>query len=174
MLGGEHRERLDAVEERNCVDSRPAPRKSGRAHVQIVAQALDAGDTPNDAVDRPLVGGALHESARYLVRRRVLVRADDEAALSLWGWPRRSLHSQLTPRHTAPRGRGLSLPAGLGEPVPDVKNEHPLVYIVDDDLAVREALRSMIRSVGMRCETFASADEFLRHSRADGPACLVL
>jgi FixJ family two-component response regulator len=58
--------------------------------------------------------------------------------------------------------------------VPDVKNEDPLVYIVDDDLAVREALRSMIRSVGMRCETFASAHEFLAYSRADGPACLVL
>ena len=58
--------------------------------------------------------------------------------------------------------------------MPDVKNEDPLVYIVDDDLAVREALRSMIRSVGMRCETFASAHEFLGHSRADGPACLVL
>ena len=58
--------------------------------------------------------------------------------------------------------------------MPDVKNEDPLVYIVDDDLAVREALRSMIRSVGMRCETFASAHEFLGYSRADGPACLVL
>ena len=58
--------------------------------------------------------------------------------------------------------------------MPDVKNEDPLVYIVDDDLAVREALRSMIRSVGMRCETFASAHEFLGHSRADSPACLVL
>lgn len=55
-----------------------------------------------------------------------------------------------------------------------MKNDDPLVYIVDDDLAVREALRSMIRSVGLRCETFASAHEFLRHSRADGPACLVL
>jgi FixJ family two-component response regulator len=55
-----------------------------------------------------------------------------------------------------------------------VKNEDPLVYIVDDDLAVREALRGMIRSVGLRCETFASAHEFLRHPRADGPACLVL
>lgn len=58
--------------------------------------------------------------------------------------------------------------------MPDVKNEAPLVYIVDDDLAVREALRSMVRSAGMRCETFASAHEFLGYSRADGPACLVL
>jgi RNA polymerase sigma factor (sigma-70 family) len=52
--------------------------------------------------------------------------------------------------------------------------DDPLVYVVDDDLSVREALRSMIRSVGLRCETFASAREFLGHRRADGPACLVL
>jgi RNA polymerase sigma factor (sigma-70 family) len=52
--------------------------------------------------------------------------------------------------------------------------DDPLVYVVDDDLSVREALRSMIRSVGLRCETFASAREFLGHTRADGPACLVL
>ena len=55
-----------------------------------------------------------------------------------------------------------------------MKNEDPLVYIVDDDLAVREALRSMMRSVGVRCETFASAHEFLAHPRDDGPSCLVL
>ena len=55
-----------------------------------------------------------------------------------------------------------------------MKNEDPLVYIVDDDVAVREALRGMIRSMGLRCETFASAHEFLGHSRADSPACLVL
>jgi FixJ family two-component response regulator len=55
-----------------------------------------------------------------------------------------------------------------------VKNEDPLVYIVDDDVAVREALRGMIRSMGLRCETFASAHEFLGHARADSPACLVL
>ena len=56
----------------------------------------------------------------------------------------------------------------------DVKDDDPLVYIVDDDVAVREALRSLIRSAGLRCETFASAREFLAHARADGPACLVL
>jgi FixJ family two-component response regulator len=55
-----------------------------------------------------------------------------------------------------------------------VNNEDPLVYIVDDDVAVREALRGMIRSMGLRSETFASAHEFLRHSRDDSPACLLL
>jgi FixJ family two-component response regulator len=50
----------------------------------------------------------------------------------------------------------------------------PIVFVVDDDIAVREALRSLVRSAGLRCETFASAAEFLRHPRPGGPACLVL
>jgi FixJ family two-component response regulator len=48
------------------------------------------------------------------------------------------------------------------------------VYVVDDDLSVREALRSLIRSTGLRCETFASGAEFLRHRRTEDAACLVL
>jgi FixJ family two-component response regulator len=50
----------------------------------------------------------------------------------------------------------------------------PIVFVLDDDLSVREALRSLIRSVGLRCETFATTAEFLRYPRAEGPACLVL
>jgi FixJ family two-component response regulator len=48
------------------------------------------------------------------------------------------------------------------------------VYIVDDDESVREALSSLARSVGLRVQTFASAQEFLSHARSDAPACLVL
>jgi FixJ family two-component response regulator len=50
----------------------------------------------------------------------------------------------------------------------------PIVFVLDDDLSVREALRSLIRSVGLRCETFATAADFLRHPRPEEPACLVL
>jgi RNA polymerase sigma factor (sigma-70 family) len=49
-----------------------------------------------------------------------------------------------------------------------------IVFVIDDDPSVREAIRSLIRSVGMRVETFASAQEFMASSRADAPACLVL
>lgn len=49
-----------------------------------------------------------------------------------------------------------------------------VVFIVDDDLSVREALRSLLQAVGLRCETFASANEFMSALRADTPACLVL
>jgi FixJ family two-component response regulator len=55
-----------------------------------------------------------------------------------------------------------------------MSNPSPIVFVVDDDISVREALRSLIRSVGLRCETFATAAEFLAHPRPDGPACLVL
>jgi DNA-binding NtrC family response regulator len=50
----------------------------------------------------------------------------------------------------------------------------PLIYVVDDDASVREALSCLIRSAGLRVETFASAQEFLAHPQADAPSCLVL
>ena len=50
----------------------------------------------------------------------------------------------------------------------------PIVFVVDDDASVREALKSLIRSVGLQVELFGSAQEFLRRRRPDGPSCLVL
>lgn len=51
---------------------------------------------------------------------------------------------------------------------------NPIVFVVDDDLSVREALSSLIRSVGLRVQTFASAKEFLAFERPQATACLVL
>jgi len=50
----------------------------------------------------------------------------------------------------------------------------PTVFVVDDDPSVREALGSLIRSVGLRVGALESADEFLSGKRPEGPACLVL
>jgi FixJ family two-component response regulator len=52
--------------------------------------------------------------------------------------------------------------------------DEPIVFIVDDDAAVRRALERLVRSVGNRVETFASAQEFLDHVPPEGPACAVL
>ena len=52
--------------------------------------------------------------------------------------------------------------------------ERPVVFVVDDDRSVREALGGLIRSVGLRVETFASAAEFLRRKPPTEPSCLVL
>jgi FixJ family two-component response regulator len=50
----------------------------------------------------------------------------------------------------------------------------PIVFVVDDDVSVRESLESLIRCEGWRPETFASAQEFLDHPRVHLPNCLVL
>jgi FixJ family two-component response regulator len=50
----------------------------------------------------------------------------------------------------------------------------PVVFVVDDDLSIRDALTSLLRSVGLRVETFGSAREFLTHQPPDAPGCLVL
>ena len=51
---------------------------------------------------------------------------------------------------------------------------NPVVYVVDDDPSIRDALDSLIRSVGFRAQTFASAQDFLKSARPDAPGCLVL
>jgi FixJ family two-component response regulator len=50
----------------------------------------------------------------------------------------------------------------------------PTVFVVDDDDLVRASIAGMLKSVGLRSETFGTAQEFLRSKRMDGPSCLVL
>jgi FixJ family two-component response regulator len=50
----------------------------------------------------------------------------------------------------------------------------PMVYVIDDDAFVRSAIQGLLKSVGLRSETFGTPQEFLRSKRADGPGCLVL
>jgi FixJ family two-component response regulator len=50
----------------------------------------------------------------------------------------------------------------------------PTVFVVDDDDLVRAAIQGMLKSVGLRSETFGTTEEFLRCQRPDGPSCLVL
>ena len=55
-----------------------------------------------------------------------------------------------------------------------MKLAEPIVFVVDDDVSVREALASLIGSVALRVECFASPGEFLRRRRSESPSCLVL
>ena len=52
--------------------------------------------------------------------------------------------------------------------------EQSLVYIVDDDPDMRDSLRWLMKTVGIRAETFASATEFLRDFTPNGPGCVIL
>jgi FixJ family two-component response regulator len=58
--------------------------------------------------------------------------------------------------------------------VPVMSRDTPVVFVVDDDVSVRESLELLILSAGWQPETFASAEEFLERSPIDAPTCLVL
>jgi FixJ family two-component response regulator len=50
----------------------------------------------------------------------------------------------------------------------------PTVYIVDDDPGMRDSLRWLLKTVGLRTVTYETAEEFARRYAGEGPACLVL
>jgi CheY-like chemotaxis protein len=52
--------------------------------------------------------------------------------------------------------------------------EQPVVFVVDDDASVRDALADLLRSVGLGVESFGSTQEFLQSKRPDTPGCIVL
>ncbi|MGF6312014.1 FixJ family two-component response regulator [Bradyrhizobium sp. i1.8.4] len=64
-------------------------------------------------------------------------------------------------------GRAASPPAPANA-------DDPIVFVVDDDASVRDALSNLFRSVGLRTAAFGSAHEFLQHKPADVPSCLIL
>ena len=55
-----------------------------------------------------------------------------------------------------------------------MKDADAIVFVVDDDQSIREAIKSLISLVGVRVETFGTAQEFLRAERPDLPGCVVL
>lgn len=52
--------------------------------------------------------------------------------------------------------------------------QSPTVFVIDDDDDVRASIAGLLKSVGLRAETFTSAQEFLSRERSDGPGCLVI
>ena len=55
-----------------------------------------------------------------------------------------------------------------------MKELEPVVFVIDDEALIRDGIQSLIRSIGLRAETFASARDFMAAKRPDAPACLVL
>jgi FixJ family two-component response regulator len=53
-------------------------------------------------------------------------------------------------------------------------SENPLIVVVDDDASMRGALRNLLRSVGFRAATFASAEEFLQADQLQDTACVIV
>jgi FixJ family two-component response regulator len=55
-----------------------------------------------------------------------------------------------------------------------MSEERPTIFVVDDDASMRDALKNLLRSVGLNVETFGVAQEFLSSQRSKAPGCLVL
>jgi FixJ family two-component response regulator len=53
-------------------------------------------------------------------------------------------------------------------------SEIPLIAVVDDDAAIREAIQSLLRSVGLRVAVFAAAEDFVQAGQRQATACLIL
>ena len=68
----------------------------------------------------------------------------------------------------------MSAASAPGQPKFSSKESAPVVFVVDDDISVRESLELLIPTGGWRAETFASAQEFLDRPRLLVPSCLVL
>jgi FixJ family two-component response regulator len=52
--------------------------------------------------------------------------------------------------------------------------ERPTVFVIDDDLSVRDAIEGVVKSVGLRAEKFESTQDFLNRKPSEGPSCLIL
>jgi FixJ family two-component response regulator len=50
----------------------------------------------------------------------------------------------------------------------------PTVFVIDDDANVRASIQGLLKAVGLRSESFGTAEEFLRNQEPDGPGCLIL
>lgn len=55
-----------------------------------------------------------------------------------------------------------------------MSEDKPIVFVIDDDRSIREALQGLLRSVGLTVQAFASTQDFLQSARPDAPGCLVL
>jgi FixJ family two-component response regulator len=64
--------------------------------------------------------------------------------------------------------------AGCVQNHPDFPHGAPIVFVVDDDISVRESLELLLAHYGLKVETFASAQQFLSRPRASQPSCLIL
>jgi len=84
--------------------------------------------------------------------------------------------SSATQHGTQFKVDGLARLAAAGRELtlPTVSEIVPVVFVVDDDVSVRESLELSIRCEGWQPQTFASAEEFLNRPRSLGPSCLVL
>src|SRR5262245_66023803 len=55
-----------------------------------------------------------------------------------------------------------------------MSEEQPIVFVIDDDQSIRDALAGLLRTVGLNVQSYGTTEDFLRAARADAPGCLIL
>jgi CheY-like chemotaxis protein len=112
----------------------------------------DEKDVLQFANAHPLASiGRLFTAARSRIAEDALSRAVDEGIRQI---------SETRKRGAAEMAQSLG--------------ESPTVFVIDDDENLRASIASLLKSEGLRAETFASVEEFLSRERSDGPGCLVI
>src|SRR6266852_4569481 len=129
-------------------------------------------------------------SERESVRKTWTVSSTRSSRRSQTGWAWASLSVERSSRLMAaacghrpvtrmdpPSASHCQLPtraADREQPMKVQPESQSMVFVIDDDASMREAMQRLFRSVGLQAEVFASAAEFLRSKPADVPCCLVL
>src|SRR5260370_25367581 len=114
------------------------------------------------------------ESRKNICRTSSTRSTRPRAADSGWAWRSAALSSRRTAARSRRHRNLVAQRFSSHCRQHDMTKEGPIVFVVDDDASVRPALESLIRSVGLRVKSFASAHDFLGYERPDAPACLVL
>src|SRR5580704_12196062 len=128
-----------------------------------------AGSSLRCAISAPGLQIRKGLSSHSIVRRRMeWASACPSVARSF-----RRTKANCGPETTRRKERSLPLPCWRRE-VSKVAQQSETVFVVDDDFRVREALADLFASRNLNCITFASAAEYLRSAKPDGPSCLVL
>ncbi|PYV68961.1 MAG: hypothetical protein DMG96_35195 [Acidobacteria bacterium] len=130
--------------------------------LNLVRNAIDAMSTIGDRPRELLIRSAKDTNS-------VLIQIEDSGS----GLDPEQAERIFEPFFTTkPQGLGMGhIAKSRRSPMTDRED---IVFVIDDDASMREALNSLIRSVGLRAELFGSAKEFLRQSPPSVPSCLVV
>src|SRR5262249_30881051 len=159
---------MNAVEAMSSVDNRQRlllvkSTHHGASDVLIMVQDSGPGIDPNDMdrifdaffTTKPHGVGSFHMSVDHRLARRPALGLQTNS-------PRNSLLRSIANRR-------------IGQPMKTQESaEQPIVFVIDDDAPLRDALKRLFRMVGLRAETFASGPDFLKQKLPDVASCLVL
>ncbi len=176
---------LNALEAMSGVDDRPrrlmiSTGRDGGDHVRLTVQDSGTGFDPRD-LDRLFEAFYTTKAGGMGMGLSISRSIIESHEGRLWAAPNEGPGAAFSfsiprgpSRTDVPEMNPLSRFPGAASRPASASQTPPVVFVVDDDVSMRESLESLIRWAGWKPETFSSAREFLAHPAADAPSCLVL